>query len=138
MKSAIEQAKLCIIDVPIGCVIKKNGEIIARAHNRRELDNDITAHAEILAIQEAQKVLRTSRLHDCEMYVTLEPCPMCSWAIIQSGINTLYFGAYNLQYGAAESVLNLPQLANSSLRVYGGIEEEICSKMLGEFFKTLR
>lgn len=138
MKSAIEQAKLCIIDVPIGCVIKKNGEIIARAHNRRELDNDITAHAEILAIQEAQKVLRTSRLHDCEMYVTLEPCPMCSWAIIQSGIKTLYFGAYNLQYGAAESVLNLPQLANSSLRVYGGIEEEICSKMLGEFFKTLR
>lgn len=138
MKNAIEQAKLCTKDVPIGCVIKKDGVIIARAHNRRELDNDVTAHAEMLAIKEAQKVLNSSRLTDCEMYVTLEPCPMCSWAIIQAGIKTVYFGAYNLQYGALGSVLNLPKLANSKLKVYGGIEEELCSNMLGEFFKTIR
>ena len=92
MNTAIEEAKKCEIDVPIGCVIKKDGKIIASAHNRRESDNDITAHAEILAIKEAQKVLNTSRLNDCEMFVTLEPCPMCAWAIIQSGIKTLYFG----------------------------------------------
>lgn len=138
MKNAIEQAKLCTIDVPIGCVIKKNGKVIATAHNRRELDNDVTAHAEMLAIREAQRVLKSSRLTDCELYVTLEPCPMCSWAIIQSGIKAVYFGAYNLQYGGLESILNLPRLANSKIKVYGGIEEEVCSSMLGEFFKTLR
>lgn len=138
MRNAIEQAKLCTKDVPIGCVIKKDGVIIAKAHNRRELDNDVTAHAEMLAIKEAQDELNSSRLTDCEMYVTLEPCPMCSWAIIQAGIKTVYFGAYNLQYGGLESVLNLPKLANSKLKVYGGIEEEICSSMLGEFFKTIR
>lgn len=138
MKAAIEEAKKCEIDVPIGCVIKKDGKIIASAHNRRELDNDITSHAEILAIKEAQKVLKTSRLNDCEMYVTLEPCPMCGWAIIQSGIRTLYFGSYNPQYGAIESVLNLPLLAKSKIKVYGGIEEEICNKILEDFFKRIR
>ncbi len=138
MKFAIEQAKKCEKDVPIGCVIKKDGQIIARASNRRERDNDITAHAEILAIKEAQKVLNTSRLNDCEMFVTLEPCPMCSWAIIQSGIKTLYFGVYNPTYGGMLSAINLPQLANSKIKVYGGIEEDECNKILDEFFKGLR
>ncbi len=133
MKDAIKQAELCKIDVPIGCVIKKNGQIIAAAHNRREQDNDITAHAEMLAIKEAQKQLGTSRLTECEMFVTLEPCPMCGWAIIQSGIKILYFGSYNNQYGAF-SVINLP----NNLKVYGGIEEDICNKILEEFFKELR
>lgn len=137
MQSAIEQAKLCEIDVPIGCVIKKDGQIIASAHNRREVDNDVTAHAEILAIREAQRVLGTSRLNDCEMYVTLEPCPMCGWAIIQAGISRIYFGSYNEQYGAF-SRFKLNQIANSKIKIYGGIEEEICSRMLGEFFKTIR
>lgn len=134
MKSAIAQALLCEIDVPIGCVIKKGEQIIAATHNRRELDNDITAHAEILAIKEAQKKLGTSRLTDCEMYVTLEPCPMCGWAIIQSGIKTLYFGSYNNQYGAF-SVINLPQ---QNLKIYGGIDEDVCNKILEKFFKELR
>ena len=138
MKAAIEEAKKYEIDVTIGSVIKKDGKIIASAHNRRELDNDITSHAEILAIKEAQKVLKTSRLNDCEMYVTLEPCPMCGWAIIQSGIRTLYFGSYNPQYGAIESVLNLPLLAKSKIKVYGGIEEETCNKILEDFFKRIR
>ncbi len=138
MKFAIEQALKCEIDVPIGCVIKKDGKIIAANHNRRELDNDVTSHAEILAIRDAQNLLNTSRLQDCEIYVTLEPCPMCSWAIIQSGIKTVYFGSYNMQYGALGSVLNLPKLANSKLKVYGGIEEEICNKLLEDFFKKIR
>ncbi len=133
MKDAIFQAQQCKIDVPIGCVIKKEGQIIAAAYNRREVDNDITAHAEMLAIKEAQKKLGTSRLTDCEMYVTLEPCPMCGWAIIQSGIKTLYFGSYNNQYGAF-SVIHLPH----NLKIYGGIEENICNKILEEFFKELR
>lgn len=134
MKSAIAQALLCEIDVPIGCVIKKGEQIIAAAHNRRELDNDITAHAEMLAIKEAQQKLNTSRLKDCEMYVTLEPCPMCGWAIIQSGIKALYFGSYNNQYGAF-SVIHLP---HKNLKIYGGIEEKICDKILEDFFKELR
>ncbi len=138
MKDAIKKAKECRVDVPIGCVIKRDGEIISSAHNMREELNDITAHAEILAIKEAQQRLGTSRLNDCEMYVTLEPCPMCSWAIVQSGIKTLYFGSYNRQYGAVESVLHLPQLANSKIKVYGGIEEDECNKILDEFFKGIR
>lgn len=137
MIHAIEEAKKCTIDVPIGCVIKKEGEIIASAHNRRELYNDVTAHAEILAIQEAQKKLGTSRLNDCELYVTLEPCPMCSWAILQSGIKTVYFGAYNPNYGVFISNPN-PLFKNPKLKIYGGINEEICSTMLEEFFNKIR
>ena len=138
MINAIEESKKCINDVPIGCVIKKDGNIIATAHNLRETNNDITAHAEILAIQKAQKKLGSSRLTECEMYVTLEPCPMCAWAIIQSGIKSLYFGSYNTQYGAISSVINLPELANSKLKIYGGIEEEKCNKILEEFWKRVR
>ena len=136
MQYAINEAKKCIKDVPIGCVIKKDGQIIASAHNRRELDDDVTAHAEILAIKEAQKVLNTSRLKGCELYVTLEPCPMCAWAISMSGISTVYFGSYNQQYGALLSVVKLP--LNSSLKIYGGIEEETCNKILEEFFESIR
>ena len=136
MQNAILEAKKCIKDVPIGCVIKKDGQIIASAHNRRELDDDVTAHAEILAIKEAQQVLGTSRLKGCELYVTLEPCPMCAWAISMSGISTVYFGSYNQQYGAMGSVVKLP--FNSPLKIYGGIEEVKCDRILKEFFKSIR
>ena len=139
MQNAIEQALKCTIDVPVGCVIKKDGKVIAEAHNRREIDNDVTAHAEILAIREAQKVLNTSRLIDCEMYVTLEPCPMCSWAILMSGIKTLCFGAYNPDYGVFVSNPQcLPRKKMSSLKIYGGIEEEKCGRILEDFFKNIR
>ena len=138
MNYAIEQAKLCKTDIPVGCVITHNGQIIAKTHNLREKNNDITAHAEILAIQKAQIKLNTFRLKDCKMYVTLEPCPMCGWAIIQSGINTLYFGSYNPQYGSMGSALDLPHLANSKIKIYGGIKEDICNKILEEFFKGIR
>lgn len=136
MLFAIAEAKNCSKDVPIGCVIKKDGQIIASTHNRRELDDDVTSHAEILAIKEAQRVLGSSRLKGCEMYVTLEPCPMCAWAISMSGISTVYFGAYNQQYGAMGSVVKLP--FHSPLKIYGGIMEEECNKILEEFFEQIR
>ena len=136
MQNAILEAKKCTKDGPIGCVIKKGGQIIASAHNRRELDDDVTAHAEILAIKEAQRLLGTSRLKDCELYVTLEPCPMCAWAISMSRITTVYFGSYNQQYGAMESVGKLP--FHLPLKIYGGIMEEECNKILEEFFEKIR
>ncbi len=141
MIRAINEAEKELIrgkDIPVGCVIVSADSMIASAHNLREENSDVTAHAEILAIQKAQKKLGTSRLTECEMYVTLEPCPMCAWAIIQAGINTLYFGSYNTQYGAMGSVLNLPKLANSKIKVYGGIEEEQCNNILENFFKRIR
>lgn len=138
MNNAIEQARLCKIDVPVGCVIKKDGTIIASAHNMREEKQDITAHAEISAIKQAQKRLSTSRLKGCELYVTLEPCPMCTWAILQSGIDTVYFGSYNSQYGAMLSNTQLVELSHSKIKIYGGIEEETCDKMLNDFFEKIR
>ena len=138
MLNAIEQALKCRIDVPVGCVIKKDGTIIASAHNRREADCDVTAHAEMLAIKEAQNKLSTSRLKGCEMFVTLEPCPMCSWAIMQSGISAVYFGSYNTQYGALLSNNPFKNLTNSRLKVYGGIEEDKCNKILEDFFRNIR
>ena len=138
MQSAINEALKCKIDVPVGCVIKKDGEIVSCAYNQREVDNDVTAHAELLAIKEAQKILNTSRLNECELYVTLEPCPMCAWAILQAGIKTVYFGSYNLQYGAMGSMLDLPKLAHSKVKIYGGIQEEICDRIIADFFKKIR
>ena len=138
MLNAIKESRMCGKDVPVGCVIKLDGKIIASTHNMREKNDDITAHAEILAIKKAQKILGTSRLTDCEMYVTLEPCPMCAWAIIQSGIKTLYFGSYNTQYGAMGSTLDLPKLARTKIKIYGGIEEEQCNKILEEFWNKVR
>lgn len=138
MINAINEALKSKPDIPIGCIIKKSGEIIASAHNERELRQDVTAHAEILAIKQAQKRLNTSRLNGCELYVTLEPCPMCAWAILQSGIDAVYFGSYNSQYGAMLSNTELVKLSHSKIKIYGGIEEEICDRILKEFFKKLR
>ena len=138
METAIELAKQVEKDVPVSAVIVKNGEIIAFAQNERELDNDVTSHAEILAIRKAEKVLNNWRLDDCEMYVTLEPCPMCAWAILQSRIKTVYFGSFDKNYGAFGSAIDLREHANSKLKVYGGIMEEECDKILEEFFKKIR
>lgn len=138
MKRAIEIAKQAGSEIPVGAIIVKDGEVIASAYNRKEELNDVTAHAEILAIREASEKLGRWRLDDCEMYVTLEPCPMCAWAIVNSRIKTLYFGSYDVNYGALGSVIDVRKLANSKMKVYGGIMEQECDKILNEYFKELR
>lgn len=138
MHNAIELAKAVHEEIPVGAVIIKDGEIISQAVNQKEKDCDVTSHAEILAIKEAEKNLKNWRLEGCDMYVTLEPCPMCAWAIINSRIKNLYFGSYDLNYGAFGSKLDLRKIANSDLSVYGGIMEKECDEILKKFFKNLR
>ena len=138
MKKAIELAKSTNGEIAIGAVITKDGKIISTACNKKEETNDVTAHAEILAIKEAEKILGNWRLEDCEMYVTLEPCPMCAWAIINARIKTVYFGSYDTNYGALGSKIDLRKIANSKLKVFGGIMEEECDKILQDCFKELR
>ena len=139
MLKAIEIAKKSDKDIPIGAVIVKNGEIISSTHNQREKDNITTAHAEILAIQRANEKLNNWRLNDCEMYVTLEPCPMCASAIIQARISKVYFGAYDSLNGALGSKCDMRQIMNcNNLEVIGGIKEEECTKILKDYFSGLR
>lgn len=138
MKTAILEAKKTIDDVPVGCVIRHENKVIAQTHNERERNNDVTAHAEILAIRKAQETLNNWRLDDCTMYVTLEPCPMCAWAILQSRIKSVYFGSYNSKYGAFGSAIDLNKISDYKTKVYGGIEEEECDKLLNDFFEGIR
>lgn len=138
MQEAINIAKMSGNDLPIGAVLVKNGEIIAKAHNEKEHKKDVTAHAEILAIQNGQRFLNTTILSDCELYVTLEPCPMCSWAILNSRISKVFFGAYDTIYGALGSAMDLRKNLNSKTEVIGGIKEEECSTLLKNYFKTIR
>ena len=140
MNNAIEQARLCKIDVPVGCVIKKDGIIIAFAHNMREEKQDITAHAEILAIKQAQKRLSTSRLKGCELYVTLEPCPMCAGAIINSRIKKIYIGAMDPKGGAVGSKINLLKdiKLNHEVEVEYNVCSDECAELLKKFFRELR
>ena len=126
-------------EIPVGCVIVKDDLVIAKAHNLREINNLVSSHAEMLAITKANKKLSSWRLDDCDIYVTLEPCAMCSGAIIQARIKNLYFGAYDLKAGACGSVLNLFSYPfNHKVNVVGGIMEDECKKLLQDFFKTLR
>lgn len=138
MKRAIELAKQAKGEIPVGAIIVKDGEVISSAFNQKEELKDVTCHAEILAIRKAEEKLGRWRLDDCEMYVTLEPCPMCAWAIINSKIKTLYFGSFDPNYGALGSKIDLRKLANSKLKVYGGIMEDECDKVLEEFFGSIR
>lgn len=128
-------------DVPVGAVLVKDGKIIAEGYNRREIDGDPTAHAEIEVIKEGAKILGGWHLDDCELYVTLEPCPMCAGAIINSRIKKVVFGAYEPKSGSCspESVVNLFGLPyNHAPEVYGGICEAECSAQLKAFFKDKR
>ncbi len=139
MEAAIQEALKADVDIPVGAVVVRHGKIIAEAYNTREKDNDVTSHAEILAIRQAAKVLDNWRLEDCDLYVTLEPCPMCGWAILQSRIRNLYFGSYDVNYGAFSSKIDLRKLAaGSKLKVYGGIKEKECDSLLRSFFKKMR
>lgn len=142
MKEAIKEAKKAAdkLEVPVGCVIVKDGKIIARAHNQKESKTDTTKHAEIIAIQKASKKLEAWRLLECEMYVTLEPCSMCAGAMIQARIKKVYIGAMDKKTGACGSVLNLLQdyPFNHKVEIETGIEKEECEEILKEFFKKLR
>ena len=138
MSISINEAKKSGRDVPVGAVVVKNGDVIATAHNERELDNDVTSHAEILAIRKAEQVLGNWRLDDCDLYVTLEPCPMCGWAILQSRIKNVYFGSYDTNYGAFFSKVDLRKFSTFTPNVYGGIMEKECDELLNYFFTDLR
>ena len=142
MKEAIKEAKKAAkkLEVPVGCVIVKDGEIIARGHNLKETKKDTTKHAEIITIQKASKKLATWRLNECEMYVTLEPCTMCAGAIINSRIKKIYIGTTDPKTGAAGSVLNIFEdyTFNHRVEVEKDILQEECEKILKDFFKELR
>lgn len=132
MDKALEAARKSGKDLPVGAVIVKNNEVLAQACNAKEKLNDPTAHAEILAIREAAKKLNNWRLDDCEIYVTLEPCPMCAFALSQCRIKTVYFGAYDSLYGACSSVYNF------DIHAKGGIMEKEAAKLLRAYFQNIR
>ncbi|HEX3021926.1 MAG TPA: tRNA adenosine(34) deaminase TadA [Lachnospiraceae bacterium] len=142
MKEALRQAKKAemINEVPIGCVIVYEDRIIARAYNRRNIDRNTLAHAELLAIKKASKVIGDWRLEDCTMYVTLEPCQMCSGAIVQARMKEVVIGSMNAKAGCAGSILNLLQMEqfNHQVEVVTGVMESECSEMLKQFFRRLR
>lgn len=142
MKEALKQARkaAAVGEVPIGCVIVYKGKIIARGYNRRTTDKNTLAHAELNAIKKASKKLGDWRLEECDMYVTLEPCQMCSGAIIQARMRKVYIGCMNPKAGCAGSVFNLLQAPafNHQAEIEKGILEEECSHILQTFFKDLR
>lgn len=142
MKEAIRQAKkaYALGEVPIGCVIVYEGKIIGRGYNRRTVDKNTLAHAELMAIKKASKKMDDWRLEDCTMYVTLEPCQMCSGAIVQSRMKKVVIGCMNPKAGCAGSILNLLQMEefNHQVELEIGVLEEECSNLMKNFFKELR
>ena len=142
MQEAIAEAKKAYTlgEIPVGCVIVEENEIIARGHNTRELTNNPINHAEMVTITKASEFLKNWRLSDCDMYVTLEPCVMCAGGILNSRIKNLYFGAYDYKYGACVSNDNIffTNKEISFTNVYGGIMEEECKKILSDFFRNIR
>lgn len=142
MKAAIAQARKAgkLDEVPIGCVIVYEGKIIARGYNRRNTDRNTISHAEMNAIRRASRKLGDWRLEGCTIYITLEPCQMCSGAIVQSRIDRCVIGAMNPKAGCAGSVMNLLQVAqfNHQVEITKGVMEEECSSMLSNFFRSLR
>ncbi|MCF7925725.1 MAG: tRNA adenosine(34) deaminase TadA [Candidatus Izimaplasma sp.] len=141
MALALEEAQKAadIGEVPIGAVIVCEGEVIARAHNLKEATNRAIGHAEILAIDKANETLQSWRLDRCDLYVTIEPCPMCAGAIIQSRIKRLIYGAKDYKAGAHQSVVNIfDQAFNHRVDVTSGILEDSCTLILKKFFHELR
>ena len=143
MNKALELAKIAyeMGEVPVGAVVvkKSTGEIVGEGFNRREVDKNSIAHAEILAINQASQRLGGWRLIDCELFVTLEPCPMCAGAIINSRIERVIYGASDLKAGSCGSVINLFELPyNHKPQLIGGILKDECSGILSDFFRSLR
>lgn len=142
MKEALRQAKKAagIFEVPIGCVIVQDGKILARGYNRRTIDKNVLSHAEITAIKKACQKTGDWRLEQCELYVTLEPCPMCAGAIVEARIPKVYIGALNKKAGSAGSVVDLFHVSgfNHQVDTETGILGEESASLLQEFFRTLR
>lgn len=143
MSRALELAKVAgdAGEVPVGAVITDGrGNVIAEGENRKERDQDPTAHAEIIALRTATKSLQTWRLHECTLYVTLEPCPMCAGAIVQARLGKLVYGVDDTKTGAIRTVINIPDSAasNHRLQVIGGILESACRQHLQDWFATRR
>lgn len=142
MRAAIREAgkAYALDEVPIGCVIVREGRIIARGYNRRNTDKNTLAHAELTAIRKASRKCGDWRLEDCTMYITLEPCQMCAGAIVQSRMKKIVIAAMNPKAGCAGSVLNLLQMRqfNHQVEIETGLLEEECSEMLSRFFRELR
>lgn len=142
MAAALKQARKAydLGEVPIGCVIVRDGKIIARGYNRRNTDKNTLSHAEITAVNKASKVVGDWRLEGCELYVTLEPCQMCAGALVQSRIDRVVIGCMSPKSGCAGSVLNLLQMEefNHQVEIETGVLEEKCSNLLTEFFVHLR
>ena len=142
MREALKQAKkaMAIGEVPIGCVIVCDGKIVGRGYNKRNTNKTTLAHAELIAIDRASRKLGDWRLEGCDMYVTLEPCQMCSGAIVQSRMDRVIIGAMNPKAGCAGSILNILQMEefNHQVEIIRGVMEEECSQVLQEFFRALR
>ena len=142
MKAALLEAKAALDagEVPVGAVIVHDGKIIAAAHNEREALLDPTAHAEVLALRRAAKVLGRRRLGDCQLYVTLEPCPMCAGAIVLADVGSVYYGAADETAGCAGSVYALPEdpAFGKKIPCMGGMLEDECKEILDGFFKEKR
>jgi len=141
MKAALKEAYKAelINEVPVGAVIVYDGKIIARAHNTREKDQTFYAHAEFLAMMKAAKKIGSWRLEDCDVYVTMEPCPMCAGAMIQSRVRSVYYGVKDTKSGVAESITNIFELPfNHHVHFESGILAEESQKLLKDFFKKLR
>lgn len=142
MRQSLRLAKKAasLDEVPIGCVIVYQDKIIARGYNRRNTDKSTLAHAEIIAIRKASKVIGDWRLEDCTMYVTLEPCQMCAGAIVQARIPKVVMGTMNAKAGCAGSVINILQMEgfNHRVEIVKGVLEEECKSIMQEFFKELR
>lgn len=142
MLLAIEEAKKAeaIAEVPIGAVIVKDGDVIARAHNQRERSQQALSHAELIAITKANKHLASWRLEDCTLYVTLEPCPMCAGALVQSRIKRVVYGASDPKAGCVGTLMNLVEdkRLNHQVEWRAGVRKEECGKLLTDFFRKLR
>jgi len=142
MQMALSEAKTAYDaqEVPVGAVIVRNGAIIASAHNQREMLHDPTAHAEMIAITQAAEAMGDWRLQDCILYVTLEPCPMCAGAIVQSRLPCVVYGASDPKAGACHSLFNITQdeRLNHRAEVLGGVLEQECKSILQEFFREQR
>jgi tRNA(adenine34) deaminase len=142
MELAIEEAKKAeqIGEVPIGAILIKDGEVVGKGYNLREINHDPTAHAEMVAIREACERLSAWRLLDCTLYVTLEPCPMCAGAIVQSRVKRVVYGTGDPKAGCAGTLMNLLQEPrfNHETEVTSGILQAECAALLTNFFRNLR